>query len=143
MFAFVDDETREVLQDRLEIDSRQALTCLKAKSGAEKILKKMAVGNSDLKPSTVYRMLEPLPVEVLLYLMTKTTRERSRKAISNFITKLRHIKASLSGQDLMEMGYAPGPQYKKILEAVLNARIDGAVVDKATEKAWVANHFPG
>ena len=35
--AFVDDESLESLQKRLEIDSRRALICLKAKSGAEKI----------------------------------------------------------------------------------------------------------
>ena len=87
-------------------------------------------------------MLEPLPIEVLLYLMTKTTRERSRKAISYFITKLRHIKSSISGQDLMNMGYAPGPQYKKILEEVLDAKIDGIVIDRESEKVWIAKHFP-
>ena len=140
--AFIDEKSLETLQERLEIDSRQALICLKAKIGAEKILKRMAVGSSELKSSTIYHLLEPQPVEVLLYLMTKTSREKSRKAISYFITKLRQIKVSISGKDLMDMGYAPGPQYKKILAGVLDARIDGAVVDKETEKAWVTKQFP-
>ena len=48
----------------------------------------------------------------------------------------------MTGEDLAEMGYPPGPQYREILEKVMDARLDGLVTDRNTEREWIVRHFP-
>jgi len=115
---------------------------LKAKGEGENVLKQMALGPSVLNPGKIYHWLHPLPFEVLLFLMTKTSREKARKAISLYITKLRSVEVSVTGKDLAKMGYAPGPQYREILEKVMDARLNGLVTDQDTEREWIVRHFP-
>jgi tRNA nucleotidyltransferase (CCA-adding enzyme) len=49
--------------------------------------------------------------------------------------KNREIKTALTGRDLQAMGLKPGPQYKTILEKLLDARIDGMITTEADERA--------
>jgi len=51
--------------------------------------------------------------------------------------KNRAIKTTLTGRDLQTMGVKPGPQYKTILEGLLDARIDGMITTDAEERAFV------
>jgi tRNA nucleotidyltransferase (CCA-adding enzyme) len=51
--------------------------------------------------------------------------------------KNRAIKTVLTGRDLQAMGLKPGPQYKTILEGLLDARIDGVVTTDTEERAFV------
>jgi poly(A) polymerase len=43
----------------------------------------------------------------------------------------------ITGRDLIANGYKPGPQFKKILEAVEAAQLEGAVTTPAEALAWV------
>ena len=142
LLALLDDEAVETVRKRLAIAGKKLTHVLRAKGEGENALKKMAVGPSDLDPGQVYHWLQPLPIEVLLFLMTKTSREKTRKAISLYITKLRSVEVSVTGKDLAEMGYAPGPQYREILEKVMDARLNGLVTDLDTEREWIVRHFP-
>jgi tRNA nucleotidyltransferase (CCA-adding enzyme) len=56
-----------------------------------------------------------------------------KKAISHFFTKLRRVEIVLKGQDLKEMALNPGPIYREILQAVLDARLDGKLKTKDDE----------
>lgn len=47
----------------------------------------------------------------------------------------------LSGQDLINMGYIPGPLFKKILNAVVDEQLEGRVLDKESAIAFVRNNF--
>jgi len=91
-----------------------------------------------LKPYQVYRLLKPLPLEVLLFMMAKARKEQTKKHISLFLTQYRHAKPILGGEELKALGLPPGPQYKKVLEALLEARLDGEVETRADEEAFVA-----
>ncbi len=142
LLALLDDQATEEVRKRLAVVGKRLTGILGAKAEGEKVLKKMAVGGRDLKPGQVYRWLHPLPIEVLLYLMTKTSREKTRKAVSLYITKLRSVTVSVTGADLQEMGYKPGPRYKEILEKVMDAKLNGHVTDRTTEKEWIMRHFP-
>lgn len=48
----------------------------------------------------------------------------------------------LTGDDLNEMGYAPGPEFQKILGALEDAQLEGVVATKEQAKAFVRNHYP-
>ncbi len=142
LLALLDDQAVMEARRRLAIVGKRLTGILQAKAEGEKVLKKIAAGGRELKPGQLYRLLHRLPIEVLLYLMTKTTREKTRKALSLYITRLRSIRVSVTGADLQEMGYKPGPRYKDILEKVMEAKLNGHVTDRKTERDWILRHFP-
>lgn len=48
----------------------------------------------------------------------------------------------LTGEDLKAMGYNPGPLYKRILEAVEEAQLDGRITDRNQALRFVETSFP-
>lgn len=93
--------------------------------------------NSRIPPSRVYELLQPLETEQILLLMAKAKKEPAKKLISFYVTRLRDIRVSLTGEDLKQMGIPPGPRYRKILGDLLNAKLDGLVATKDDEIAFV------
>jgi putative nucleotidyltransferase with HDIG domain len=51
-------------------------------------------------------------------------------------------KPILSGYDLIEMGYKPGPIFSKILDSLEEAQLEGDVKDKEEAKRFVIERFP-
>ena len=48
----------------------------------------------------------------------------------------------LTGDDLNEMGYPPGPEFQKILGAVEDAQLEGLLATKGQAREYVASHYP-
>lgn len=48
----------------------------------------------------------------------------------------------LTGDDLSEMGYLPGPAFQPILRALEDAQLDGALSTKEEAKAFVRSNYP-
>ena len=48
----------------------------------------------------------------------------------------------LTGRDLIELGYAPGPRFKKILAAVEDAQLEGKLRSRDEALQWVRAEFP-
>lgn len=48
----------------------------------------------------------------------------------------------LTGEDLKEMGYAPGPAFKEILRAVEDAQLEGGIRTHQQAVEMVKNAFP-
>ncbi len=44
--------------------------------------------------------------------------------------RLADLRPLVTGDDLRELGYAPGPSYRDVLQATLNAQLDGALADR-------------
>jgi poly(A) polymerase len=49
----------------------------------------------------------------------------------------------LTGDDLHEMGYVPGPNYQAILRALEDAQLEGSLSTKAEARDYVRTHYPG
>jgi tRNA nucleotidyltransferase (CCA-adding enzyme) len=94
------------------------------------------------KPSEIYSVLSKLSMESLLFMMGKAGHETTRRAISEFITKLRHVRPLMTGRNLKEMGYEPGPIFGAILKSLREARLDGFVKNLDEEKKFVTTFFP-
>ncbi len=94
------------------------------------------------RPSQGYRLLKHLSLESLLFMMAFTSREQTRKHVSDFITKYRYVTPHLKGKDLIEMGYKPGPVFHSILEAVRDASLDGVTKTAEDERKLVSDLFP-
>ncbi len=87
--------------------------------------------------SEIHRVLSPLPIELILYIMAVARREEARRRISLFFTQLRGTKVQVTGADLKSLGLPSGPLYREILDAVFRARLDEKVRTREDELALV------
>jgi tRNA nucleotidyltransferase (CCA-adding enzyme) len=87
----------------------------------------------DVRPSVVYRLLEPLRYEVILCAMVLSGNKRVGGRIEDFFLKYNGQRLGVKGEDLVRLGVKPGPQFKKILGDLLDAKIDGKARDKSEE----------
>jgi tRNA nucleotidyltransferase (CCA-adding enzyme) len=136
----LDQEAAGALCDRLELTDRHRKILIAEKASGEEFLKWMALAHV-YKASDVYKRLRPLHPETLLYIMASSTREPVKRAISKYITQLRSASTLLTGNDLKEMGFEPGPVYREILSGLLDARLNGEVKTRTDEVAFVRTHF--
>jgi len=89
----------------------------------------------------IYYTLMPLDVPAILFAMARTRDQELKKAISLYLTTLRRLKPELSGKDLKQMGYAPGPQFKKILKTLLEERLERRIRSREEEIEFVKETF--
>jgi poly(A) polymerase len=47
----------------------------------------------------------------------------------------------LTGRDLVEMGFRPGPRFKEILNAVEDAQLNGAIEDREAAQRFVVEQY--
>jgi tRNA nucleotidyltransferase (CCA-adding enzyme) len=95
----------------------------------------------DLKPSEIYHLLEALDQEWLLFIMAKTEQQETRRAISHYFRNLKEVQPKLRGRDLKEMGIAPGPVYREILDGLLDGRLNGELSSREEEVEFVRKRF--
>jgi tRNA nucleotidyltransferase (CCA-adding enzyme) len=60
-----------------------------------------------------------------------------RRQIWQYLTVWANIQPILNGNDLRQLGYKPGPQYRQILDNLLAATLDGEVIDRSTAEEFV------
>jgi tRNA nucleotidyltransferase (CCA-adding enzyme) len=94
--------------------------------------------------SVLHRKLDGFRIELILYMMAAAKHQKVKKAISHFFTNLRRVDISLKGRDLVDMKLEPGPIYRQILQAVLEAKLDGRLKSKDDEidfaRHYIENH---
>ncbi|HBH62029.1 MAG TPA: polya polymerase [Nitrospiraceae bacterium] len=98
---------------------------------------KVLAGLQGASEKKIYYTLMPLDVPTILFAMARTKNQEQKKAISLYLTTLRKIKPELTGKDLKKMGYAPGPLFKEILTALLEARLERRIKSREEEIAFV------
>lgn len=127
---------------RLAVPARQAEKIKAGYVGANRTLRHLAKRPSPT-PAETYHLLEGLSDETLLLLMAKTRSEAVKRQVSGFLTTYRHVKPSLTGADLKALGLRPGPQFKKILDRLLDARLNGEAGSEADERELVKRLVKG
>lgn len=80
-----------------------------------------------MKASSVFRILDGLSPEVLVYLYSLERSESSREKFERYVMNHRGVRLQMTGKHLKKMGIAEGPVFKKVLDSVLDAKIDGEV----------------
>lgn len=118
---------------RLAIPARISSLLLSQKANAEEIVRNLCRGR--IKPSEIYHLLHPFPTEILLNAMARCRDEEGKRRISSYLTSLRTVRPAIKGGDLKKLGLEEGPAYRAILKRILDARLDGEVVDRAGELA--------
>ena len=126
---------------RFHITEKVTEALLDQKETAEKIANLMARRRMMLK-SEIFRLLSNLDNEGLLYLMAIARKNDIKKAVSLYVTTLRQVRPQLTGGELKEMGYTPGPAFTTMLNDLLDARLDAIVRNKAEEAAYIRKNYP-
>jgi tRNA nucleotidyltransferase (CCA-adding enzyme) len=90
-----------------------------------------------LSPSSIYNFLDGYSPQALVANSLATDSPTASQNIRFFLSKLRHVEASLSGEDLMKLGVTQGPQIKKVLELLREARLNGRVTTREGEEEFV------
>lgn len=127
--------------ERLEVPERYRNILRREKQGADKILLALNQGRI-MRPSEVYWLLQDLGHEGLVYLVALARKKLAKRAVSNYVTHLRHVTTEIKGADLKEMGYRTGPIFRTILNHLLEARLDGRLADRAGEIEFIKRHYP-
>jgi tRNA nucleotidyltransferase (CCA-adding enzyme) len=148
-------DQRRALANRLELTSKLSEGLLAGQDRAEDAARRLArrgtvlEGENDpdndrgrYRPSSeVYRLLSGLAPEFLVYIMAITTRSAVQRAVSTYLTRLRRLKPELTGEDLKAMGLTPGPLFSKILDHLLEAKLNLEVKTRADEIELVRRNY--
>jgi tRNA nucleotidyltransferase (CCA-adding enzyme) len=120
---------------RLELPPRQEALFVAGRANALKSLNWLT-RHLPVDNSTLFHRLAGLRTELILFMMAASEHEKVKKAISLYFTSLRRASVALKGEDLKRLGVAPGPIYREVLQAVLNAKLNGRVETYEEEMAF-------
>ena len=124
--------------ERFELPPRLRKMVIAERVEAERSLNGLGQGPQD--NAAVYRLLDGFKTELILYMMAVTRQQALKKAISLYFTSLRHVTISLTGKDLINLGLKPGPLFKKVLQAVLDAKLNGKLKTPEDEIKYARNY---
>jgi tRNA nucleotidyltransferase (CCA-adding enzyme) len=131
----------KIFCEKFEFPERHKNELLKEKDATDKILRELG-RTRRLRTSEVYWLLQERSHESLIYLIAMARKKTSKKAVSHFVTHLRHYTTHVRGADLKNMGYKSGPIYKTILTHLLEAKLDGEVETRSDEIRFVQKNYP-
>lgn len=144
LFLALTDELNEeelsVLVRRLMISGKKRIEVLKARREGLKALSILNSGGARTN-SALFELLEDLPLEIIIYLLAKASRESVKKALSSYITRLKYTEVSLKGVDLKRLGVKEGPFMGEVLSELLKKRLDGVLASREDEEAFVREYL--
>jgi tRNA nucleotidyltransferase/poly(A) polymerase len=95
-----------------------------------------------MRPSQLYKMLNHLGTENMLYLLLHIRQESTWDLIVKYCDLKERIKVEINGHDLKNLGLKAGPNFKLILEELYLLKLDGAVNNRKDEmdtvRQWIA-----
>ena len=127
---------------RLIPTKRERRIMIEEKPQAFRVMRWLSQANG-IKPSDIHRELSQLSTESILFMMARTGREETTRAVSDYFTKYRKTKPDLTGRDLEAMGLKPGPLFREILDALLAGRLNGELASRSDEERFVRERFLG
>jgi tRNA nucleotidyltransferase (CCA-adding enzyme) len=83
-----------------------------------------SLAGSELSRSAIYHLLQPYSREVIFVCWLALEEGLARDRLELFQRELRSVVPLLDGNELREMGLAPGPRYAEVLGALRDARLD-------------------
>jgi tRNA nucleotidyltransferase (CCA-adding enzyme) len=135
-----DMRTTRAICERLELAPRYRKIFLKDRMAADVTLNRLE-RNLPNDNRSLHKQLSGLSIEMILYMMVCAHSRDVKRAISHFVTKLRYVTITVSGNDLMRYGLKPGPVFREIMQRVLEAKLDGLLKTRDDELRFVENHL--
>ncbi|MGC1392738.1 MAG: CBS domain-containing protein, partial [Coleofasciculaceae cyanobacterium] len=91
--------------------------------------------------SEIVQLLRPYQISTLILLAVASPRNIRRK-LWQYFSNLANVQAPLNGNDLKQLGYKPGPQYKEILDTLLAVTLDRVIENREEAIAFLLQHYP-
>jgi len=136
---YCDKKTADEICMRIELAPRYKTILCKERFEADRSMLWMEK-SLPTKNSSIYKHLAVFRIELILYMMAATKHETVKRSISNYVTRLKYINTSVTGKDLKKMGLEPGPIYREILQAVLDAKLNGQLKTPNDELDFVKSY---
>ncbi len=96
------------------------------------------------KASDLYHLLAPTTKDARLIAWLALDNDATRRQLVWFQTDLQDVTPLVDGHFLKEqMGLSPGPMFRRIIDTLRDARLDGKVSSLADEEALVRQIIPG
>ncbi|MEG4110628.1 MULTISPECIES: CBS domain-containing protein [unclassified Microcoleus] len=92
-------------------------------------------------PSQLVLLLRNYELPVLIAIALQSPRS-ARRQIWEYLTKWANVEPPLNGNDLKALGYKPGPGFKRMLDDLLAAKLDGDLGDRAAAISFLAQRYP-
>jgi tRNA nucleotidyltransferase (CCA-adding enzyme) len=92
-----------------------------------------------LRPSAVVAMLRPLSIALLPLLLGRCAVMQVHESVRQYLTTWRHIRTSLTGDDLKRLGVPQGRHIGQLLTLVLAAKLDDQAPTREAEEALILN----
>jgi len=131
-------EETEQLVSRLRLPKSSAQTLRDTIAVKSKM---RSLATPGVSPSTIYHLLRGFSPSALVANSLATESPVASQNIHLFLNRLKEVKVSLSGDDLIQMGIAPGPQIREILDLLHKARLNGKITTRHDEeeiiKGWL------
>jgi len=115
--------------DRLEFTASDRDRATRAALRAPALVALLAAARS---PSQLRKSVRGDPVEAIALAAAMDEMDppaRAAPAARRWLEELRHVRLQITGDDLLSAGVAPGPEVGRLLEAVLDMRLDGKLPD--------------
>jgi len=92
-------------------------------------------------PSQLVLLLRNYELPVLIAIAIQSPRN-ARGQIWEYLTRWANVEPPLNGNDLKALGYKPGPGFKRMLDDLLAATLDGDLGDRAAAISFLAQRYP-
>ena len=114
----------EAISNRLELEN-ELHTKLSLQVQLEQDIDALSASS---KPSEVYQLLNPYPIEPLVFAMMHPNQSNWRvEKMSNYLTHLRYVQPLVTGNDLIQRGLKPSQAFSDLLWKAFAAQLDGKV----------------
>jgi tRNA nucleotidyltransferase (CCA-adding enzyme) len=141
LFYYLDEVAFLKAAKRLHLPNRLKNSLYEDRTHCRESLEKL-IFKKKCEPVEIYHAFANLSVEGVVFLMALSSTDSINKYVNIYFTHYQgRVKPSLTGNDLAKMGVEPGPIFKFILNALLEARIEGSVKSREEEIALVEERF--
>jgi len=123
------------LDSRLKI-FRADLALLRQVLGLRKYME--TLGRPDLSNRELAALLRQSSSAAVLVHWLCAASEPVRERLWHYETRLRHVQPAVDGTYLKNLGLKPSPLFRRLLQAVRDARLDGEITTEEEEKALIA-----
>ena len=124
MTLLTSPEAIETVSSRLVLEN-QLYTKLSAQTKLEHDLNALSAAS---KPSEVYQLLNPYPLESLVFAMTQSNQPDWRVGkIGDYLTHMKSVQPLLTGEDLIQQGLKPNRAFSDLLWKAFAAQLNGQI----------------
>jgi len=121
-------QTYAIRKEKGQLNIYQIQTKLVAPNRLRKTLDALSLAS---RPSEVYQLLKPYPLEALVFALTQLDQPDWRVAkIRNYLIDWKGVQPLINGDDLIQWGLKPSPAFAELLWKAFAAQLDGDIFTK-------------